>query len=560
VAALPLLAAGIAWRAAVAFPSHKYPLDADSILPALCAFKVLRGFHPVFYATVRHGSLGSYLVALLFQLVGASRSALAAQPLIVDVLVLLFWWLFLREALGPRAATAGLAFAALPSPTFSYWTYLPLGYAEDVLFCAVTLWLAVRLARLTRGPAAAAPPEPEAAAAPAAEVPGQARSGQGGWTALGLGLAAGLGFWSSFETLECTIPACLWLLWQRPRLARRASVVLLVLLIAGGFLLGASPWIGFNVRHPWESFRHRRAIHAAGLDAMAVAARHIATDLLPELVTAPVPDDGSPDRPGPVARALRVPTVAIHALAAALLLAAAARPLTRRRRRPGDAAGDPEPAVASLFGLVALAACVLYVIAGEATNSLPKVRYILPLYLLVPAALALLLAAAAKRSRWLAGGLAAVVLAFNVAGTFLPWSPQRQRWAADAAADARLLAELERQRIDAVIGSYWKVYPINFLSRERIQGVPVEGDFDYYWVAARLPSRPLRWALLASDVRQLERWRAQAGLAGSPVQVTPFYSLLVPTPDPPAGETPAALQARLAAAYRAAALPVLPRR
>jgi len=548
-AALALLAAGIAWRVAVAFPSHKYPLDADCILPALCAFKVLRGFHPVFYATVRHGSLGSYLVALLFQLFGVSRPALAAQPVIVGALVLLCWWLFLREAWGSRAAIVGLPFAVLPSPTFTYWTYMPLGYAEDVLFCVLTLWLAVRLAHLARRPAAATP---AAEPAPGTEDLGQGGRGQGRWTALGLGLSAGLGFWSSFETLECTIPALLWLLCRRPR-AR------IVVIVAGGFLLGASPWIAYNVRHPWESFRHRRAVQAAGPGAMAVAARHIATDLLPELVTAPIPDDGSPDRRDAVARALRAPTVAIHALAAALLLAAAARHWARRRR-PGATAADPRPPVGALLGLVALAACVLYVIAGEATNSVPKVRYILPLYLLVPAALALLVAATARKSRLLAGGLAAVVLAFNVAGTFLPWSPQRHRWAADAAADARLLAKLERQRIDAVIGSYWKVYPINFLSRERIQGLPVEGDFDYYRVAARLPSRPLRWALLASDLRQLERWRGQARLAGSAIQVTPLYSLLVPAPDPPAGETPAELLARMAAAYRAAALPVLPRR
>ncbi|HXO41914.1 MAG TPA: hypothetical protein VN999_10720, partial [Thermoanaerobaculia bacterium] len=110
-AALPLLAAGVALRVATAFPSHKYPADADCVEIGLAGLRLLHGHPPVFFANSRVGALGAYPAGLLFLLFGASRATLAAGPLIVQILLLAAWALFLRELLGARLALWGLPFA-----------------------------------------------------------------------------------------------------------------------------------------------------------------------------------------------------------------------------------------------------------------------------------------------------------------------------------------------------------------------------------------------------------------------------------------------------------------
>src|SRR5579862_8559931 len=103
-AALPLLAAGVALRVGTAFPSHKYPADADCVIMGLAGLRLLHGHLPVFFANSRVGALGAYPAGLLFLLFGASRATLAAGPMIVQILQLAAWTLFLRELLGPRLA------------------------------------------------------------------------------------------------------------------------------------------------------------------------------------------------------------------------------------------------------------------------------------------------------------------------------------------------------------------------------------------------------------------------------------------------------------------------
>ena len=65
----------------------------------------------------------------------------------------------------------------------------------------------------------------------------------------------------------------------------------------------------------------------------------------------------------------------------------------------------------------------------------------------------------------------------------------------------------------AVFGDYWVVYPLNFLSKERVRGVPVNPAPDWYDYAGRLPEGSGQWAIASwrSDGRD-----ALAGAAGVP--------------------------------------------
>lgn len=63
----------------------------------------------------------------------------------------------------------------------------------------------------------------------------------------GVGLLLGLGLWTAPFIFYVAVPIGLWLLWQRRQLWRQVPLTLT------GFLLGALPWIGFNLRNGFPS-------------------------------------------------------------------------------------------------------------------------------------------------------------------------------------------------------------------------------------------------------------------------------------------------------------------
>jgi hypothetical protein len=511
-----LLASGIALRVAVAFPSHKFPPDADCVLGALGAFKILHGSHPAFFGGVRLGALVSYILAALFLVFGISRDTLALEPLLIDLALLGVWFAFLRAALDANLAVLGLVFIAFPSQPFSFLEHLPTGYAETLLLCATAFWLAVRLARQEGGE----------------------------WCGAGLGLAVGLGFWNSFQTLTCTVPALLWVAWSRPELLRRRS---LVLLVVAGFMVGALPWIGYNVLHPLASFHDNFAIRpASGVAAALDNVQYLLRQDIPDLVV------GGP-LPGPgVQGILRLLALAVTALAALFFLIGKAP--ARGKGRSDTAVADPARALWPLVLLTFVAVVGFKGVSGAGMVRGGTVRYVLPLYLVLPVVLASFVTACAKRSKLVAAALVAFLVTFNLLFTNWPWTDARRRWAADAVSDSLLLGELERRQVEAVAGSYWKVYPINFLSREKIHAVPVEVPVDYFQVGAGLPPSPLRWALVAPDAQQAALWSHQAGLGGQAMQVSPLYGLFVPAPMGAREETAAQFLERMRIAYRQAGL------
>jgi dolichol-phosphate mannosyltransferase len=577
-AVLALLLAGAAVRIAIAFPSHKYSADADCVLTGLAALRLLHGHPPVFFGSARLGALGSYPAACFLLLLGPTRAALAAGPTTVQILTLVVWYLFLRELLGTRLALWALPFAALPPPAFSFWTYMPNGYPEILLLCATILWLAARLAATPR------PPPPAARLAATPRPPSAAAPGRGGgrwWTRLALGLALGLGFWSSPQTLACSAPAVLWLAWRR-RPARGARFWAPAAL---GAVCGALPWLAWNLRHHWGSIHDSYGVRpAAGPLAMLDNLRYFLFVSLPQMLASNDPELGL-NPPNAVQRFLHLPALLIAEGAA--LFALLALPFLWRRApaagapaavdagaagapeaanhedrvpmagaaqtgpRAAENAAPPEETAARaawpLLALVIVATAGLNLLSAAGSMRGQTVRYVLPIYLVVPALLALSLSRLAARSRLLAGLLAAVVLAANAAGTYWPWTPPRQRWTAAAAGDQRTLECLERRQVGAVLGPYWLVYPLNFLSRERILGIPLEADFDFRQEAARLPRAGVRWALAGYDPLRVARWAARAGAPGEPCPASHLHALVLPRDDSP----PAQRRARLAAAWDA---------
>jgi hypothetical protein len=127
------------------------------------------------------------------------------------------------------------------------------------------------------------------------------------------------------------------------------------------------------------------------------------------------------------------------------------------------------------------------------------------------------------------------VALFDVSAyALLPGRALRRRLEEGAAADARFVRFLDERGVTAVLGNYWTAYPVNFLSKERIRGVPVNPSPDWYDYAGRLPERPARWAIASwwSDERDaLARTVGVPGEAAEPAPGT--YVFLPHDPSPP---------------------------
>jgi hypothetical protein len=490
-----LFLAGVALRVAYAFPVHKYAADADALQTGLRAFRILEGQHPVFYTTVRLGAFECYLHALAFSIFGISRASLSLATLVSGSAVLVLYLLFARSLLGPLAACFALLLVALPPPAYMLWTYMPIGYAETMLFCVMSLWLAEVLRR----------------------------NGGGRDVLFAFGVSIGLGFWNSPQSLGCTIPALAWLALTRGDVLRRIRFYGWT---GGGFLIGAFPWIVYNVRHHFASFLEDFMTHpASGFEQAMSNLQYLFRYSLPELIASLDPEGGV--NASRLLQLLRVAVLAVYI--GAVLFALAQLASWVRRKTLGERA-TAVPNVA-LPLVVAGTVCGLAVFSRAGGLRGLTVRYILLLYPALAAMVGLLLARVWRSSRIAAGVLVLLVLAFNFVVYSLPGTPQRLRWQANQKRDSALIAALRQNEVELVYGNYWVVYPLNFLTRETIRGIPAQAWDDHYGYAARLDWTARRWAVVSGYRLELEAWAADLGWSGRILEAGSFVFL--PSRNPP---------------------------
>lgn len=506
-----LFAAGAALRYAILFPVTKFQADADCIQTGLCALRILAGDLQVFYNGVRIGAIESYLHAAAFLILGPSRQAMGWAPWIASTLGMLFSFLFVRRIAGGAEARWGLVAIAIPSPAFLYWTVQPNGYSVTLALAAATLWIAAWLAD-----------EPER---------------RGLW--LSFGLVVGLSWWASLQTLCVTIPACAWLALRLFRFGRKSrapqseglswgKTTPLAAIALGGFLLGALPWIAYNVRHPFASFIGANSVAQPARDGETVAGNlaFLSGYKVPELFVSTDPE-GGPNPPGPLARTLHHPAAATYLIAFGWFFFRGER----------GAPGGPKRRRALVLLVVAATVGINVLSAAGASRGL-TVRYILPIYLLAPLALGLFLAALARaRPPWTAiasGSLAALLVAFSSSVYFWPGSPMRERLHVAASGEWQVLALLRKHGVDVALGDYWLVYPLNFASREWIRGIPCDRHADLYRYGEALAASPERFALVAYSVDQVKAQAARAGVSGEITYFQPSYAVLIA--DAPAGD------------------------
>jgi hypothetical protein len=508
-----LILIGAALRAGYAFPVHRFPADADCLMAGLRAFRILRGQFPVFLMPPRIGSLECYGHALAFSILGVSRASLSVTPLVSGILLLVVFAVLCKSILGPRLGLVALLLLAVPPASYLFWTYMPNSYAETMLLSGAFLALAVKM--------------------DAADE-----------TALGLtalGLLGGLSWWQSLLALGCVLPSAAWYFLRSPRhLGRR------LLLFGFAFLVGASPWIVFNIHHRFASFRESYATApVSSLKQSASNAAYVAADAVPELLASLDPQRG-PEHHPVAHRVLQV-----VALASTLLSTLAALLGVARGRHKNDRSKDRSREAGYLGLLLAIAAvvCLLPVLSRAGDFRGLQSRYVILLMLVMPLLVAWFLGVVAGRVFPLAVLLLVGVLASNCWAYALPGSGVRELEANDAKATDQFVDFLRQRKIDAICGDYWLVYGLNFLSRESIVGAPLNQNLDYLRYGPNLPHRPLRWALVSRQPGDLRKWAGRVSLQGTISQGAPEYYVYLPDPNPPSADIGPRFLGRLRESY-----------
>lgn len=414
-------------------------VGADEAVGGLMAIHIAQGreFPILLWEAHYAGTLISYLAAILFRFLEPSPFTLrlAALPLTIGgVLVIADAGRRLWGAGG--GFVAGLWLALAPPLLFAFSTQAVGGYPEILLFGGLVLWLGVRMR--------------------------EAGDRTAGWRWGLLGLAAGFGSYC----LAFVIPIFAGTVWALHRREERISSSGLRWL-GGGFLVGFSPYLVYNILHPGASLlrvggRVLDVSRAEMFAAPSLVALALAKGIgyLGRLLRFPstLPPNG--------AVFLGLPMGAGAPLAALIVLAVIVWMV-----RPPRGKGAPQGRGARAhgeFGPVLLASSTLATLLFLWLLDLDRTRHLLPFYPMAALGLAALWAHSRGRRQVLAGlgiGLLLINQALGLAAEARQAGPSL----------APLIQALRARAIRHVYTDYFIGYPLVFLSREGILASPVAG-------------------------------------------------------------------------------------
>jgi MFS family permease len=194
--------------------------DADEAIVGLMAEAVLDGDVDTFYTGQAYGgSQEALLTAVVFSVTGPSTIALKSVMVALSAVAVALTWFVGRRTVG--LAGAALAAALLwCGPPLAVWltTKARAFYGLSAVLALVGVLLCLRLAEEPRRRDAAL-----------------------------LGLAAGCAWWSSPQGAVIIGVAGAWVLWRQ-----RAALRLVGWTIAFA-IVGALPWLSYNLRNSWQS-------------------------------------------------------------------------------------------------------------------------------------------------------------------------------------------------------------------------------------------------------------------------------------------------------------------
>jgi hypothetical protein len=352
--------------------------------------------------------------------------------------------------------------------------YVPWAYGEIMASCAATLWLATLWRNEGRM-----------------------------WQRTAFGLSAGFGIWISLQTLMIALPVLIWIAWRRRGVMLREAGAAAI-----GFLVGAVPFIIGNATNGAASLTHNWASQAAPNGAVVVdnVVWFFATQV-PKLLFHEPAGWWS----------LSTPLILGYAI-----LAVGAFIALNRNRKFAEAW--------QLIWFVFAGVFLLYISSQAGSMRGWTVRYIAPLYLVVPIACAMGATTLWSLRRWLAVAAILLVTLPNFWLYSLPGTKTRTELTQGLKDDEQLRAFLAQRGVRMIYGDYFWVYHINFDSRERIAGIPSWAGGDYFHYDEQLGNDDVRWALLGGH-DEVQNWARAVGARGT---LTPDGDLWAFVADRPA--------------------------
>ena len=391
--------------------------NADEAVVGLMARHLLDGEVSTFYwGQTYGGSQEVFLTAPLFLVLGSSWLAVRLVPIALTAVAALLVWRVGRRTIGePAAAVAGGVFWIWPPFNIYMLTHQQGFYASDVVYCALLLLLALRIA----------------------ERPDAVRVGT-------FGFVLGLAFWQTAQIVPVAVGVVAWIVWRRPRALRQLPVAVPLA------VLGALPWIVWNARHDWASLAQEDyGDRMHGL-------RLLASPFLPMTVGLRAPFSADLLLPA-------LPTYAIYVALVALFVVGA---VAARNRD------------SSILYVVAAVFPLVYVLSTSTSVELGSPRYLVvltPVLALLAAqvattfrraaallAVALLISVVTthRMDEWFGGTPRPTTYAQGLGPRHIVQSVPRDL--------GPLIATLDRLGLDRVFAEYWIAYRLTFDTDERI--------------------------------------------------------------------------------------------
>lgn len=392
--------------------------NGDEAVVGLMARHVLDGELTAFYWGQAYGGTQEVLLtAPIFAIAGSGWLALRVVPIALTAVGALLVWRVGRRTIGePAAAVAAAVFWIWPG--FNVWMLIHQQgfYASNVVYCPLLLLLALRVV----------------------ERPDRVRVGL-------FGLALGLAFWQTQQIVPIAVGVIGWTIWKRPSSLRHLPVALPLA------VLGALPWIVWNVGHDWESLSQPE--YGDKLRSL----RLLASPVLPMMTGLRAPYSAE----------LLVPPAALTYLIYVALIALFVVGAVRAWHRD-----------ASILYVVTAVFPFVYALSPKTSVSLGTPRFIV---VLTPVLVLLLAQLATSYRRALAllviTGVVSVVTLHRMDDWFrgtprtvthadglgprhtVQWVPRDL---------GPLIAELDRLRLRHVYAEYWLAYRLNFDTDERL--------------------------------------------------------------------------------------------
>jgi hypothetical protein len=455
------------------------PVTSDEAIVGLMGQQILHGHNSAFYWGQYYGGVEQYLIALRYAVFGFSSWAL---PLVEVVLALgsglLTWRIARRLVPDPfLAALAGAVAWAVPE----YIMNTLAGFRGVTLFCGL-LMILLSLRVLDR----------------------QYRA----WEFAGLGLAAGVGWWSSPEIVYFVIPTAVLLVqafWTDRKDGRASEWIRHLVIGTAAALVGALPWLWSNARSHFASLSTKTYQPPPGSPDFVGRLRiffHYSAGMLLNLR-----DVGTGLWVLPRLLSIGLELVLMAIIVGSLVLC------IRRRGR----------ALALASGLLAFPFLLAFSPTSWFWQDGRYVGYVVPLYVLVimmggVEAARLVAGGDSRRStrgrglgRLLAGGVLTLLVVLTWV-SFVKFQIPDQSffagWANPNAPTLSVLPKLEASGVRDGFADYWVAYRLDFLSGGKLHLTVVGSDPDRWTALNRevLRSPSPAWIFVKPDAAGLSQF------------------------------------------------------